>query len=142
MYGPHLIFEGYDSPTKLLGDRNLIRDFLDNLPAKIDMTKIIQPHILQYSAAPDPRWGVSGFVIIAESHIAIHTYPETNFCVIDVFSCKYFNESKVVELICEELEISDCEYHTFKRGAHYPTDVSETSRILEIERGSIAVKTI
>lgn len=32
-------------------------------------------------------WGVSGAVIISESHLAIHTWPEYRFAAVDVFTC-------------------------------------------------------
>jgi len=32
-------------------------------------------------------WGISGVVVIAESHIAIHTWPETRYAAVDVFTC-------------------------------------------------------
>ena len=32
-------------------------------------------------------WGVSGAVVIAESHITIHTWPEHGFAAVDVFTC-------------------------------------------------------
>ena len=34
-----------------------------------------------------PNQGVSGVVILAESHISIHTWPERNFAAVDVFMC-------------------------------------------------------
>lgn len=32
-------------------------------------------------------WGVSGVVVIAESHLTIHTWPEHGYAAVDVFSC-------------------------------------------------------
>lgn len=34
-----------------------------------------------------PNGGVSGVVVLAESHISIHTWPERNFAAVDVFMC-------------------------------------------------------
>ena len=31
--------------------------------------------------------GVSGVVIISESHLTIHTFPEENYCAVDIFTC-------------------------------------------------------
>ena len=39
--------------------------------------------------------GVSGVVVIAESHITIHTWPEHGYAAVDVFSC-----SEKVDLYC------------------------------------------
>jgi S-adenosylmethionine decarboxylase len=32
-------------------------------------------------------WGVSGVVVIAESHLAIHTWPERGYAAVDIFTC-------------------------------------------------------
>jgi S-adenosylmethionine decarboxylase len=32
-------------------------------------------------------WGISGVVVIAESHLAIHIWPENRYAAIDVFTC-------------------------------------------------------
>jgi S-adenosylmethionine decarboxylase len=34
-----------------------------------------------------PNGGVSGVLVLAESHISIHTWPEKNFAAIDIFMC-------------------------------------------------------
>ena len=34
-----------------------------------------------------PNGGVSGVVVLAESHISIHTWPERNFAAVDIFMC-------------------------------------------------------
>ena len=44
-------------------------------------------HIFHRFAAQDGGAGVSGAVIIAESHLAIHTWPEHRFAAVDFFSC-------------------------------------------------------
>ncbi|MDA9817840.1 adenosylmethionine decarboxylase [Flavobacteriaceae bacterium] len=41
--------------------------------------------------------GVTGVVILAESHISIHTWPEIDFCAIDVFMCGNCDAQKAIE---------------------------------------------
>ncbi|WP_025828912.1 adenosylmethionine decarboxylase [Acetobacter okinawensis] len=65
---------------------------LDN-PAKIDSTlceaalaagaTILHSHFHHFT----PNGGVSGVVVLAESHISIHTWPERNFAAVDIFMC-------------------------------------------------------
>ncbi len=43
---------------------------------------VVSHHFHQF----DP-WGVSGVVILEESHLTIHTWPEKNYAAIDVFFC-------------------------------------------------------
>lgn len=39
--------------------------------------------------------GVTGFILLEESHISIHTWPEHNYAAIDIFSCRAFNEEAI-----------------------------------------------
>lgn len=40
-------------------------------------------------------WGISGMVVIAESHLAIHSWPERHYAAIDVFTCGATLRTKV-----------------------------------------------
>ena len=55
-------------------------------------------------------YGYSSFVMIAESHITIHTFPELGFFSFDCYSCKDFDEIVVLntirDFIATELEVS------------------------------------
>ncbi|MFH0927753.1 MAG: S-adenosylmethionine decarboxylase, partial [Candidatus Micrarchaeota archaeon] len=79
MYGPHLTMDMYGCDKERLSSVEFVSKFLDGLPAKIGMTKIIPPYVFKYEGIKPEDWGVSGIVLIAESHIAIHTYPEKNY---------------------------------------------------------------
>jgi S-adenosylmethionine decarboxylase len=46
-----------------------------------------------------PNGGVSGVVVLAESHISIHTWPERNFAALDVFMCGVCDPYKVVPFL-------------------------------------------
>ena len=61
------------------------------------MTKITEPEVLEYHG-PEPIGdnGISGFVIIAESHISVHTFPHRDYVNIDVFSCKSFDHEQAL----------------------------------------------
>ena len=99
MFGPHLIIDGSRCDTRKLADRILVEQVLNDYPAAIGMTKIGGPYMFEYQA-PDPAYsGVSGLVVIAESHIAIHTFPELDYFTMDIFSCKNFDHEKAIEYI-------------------------------------------
>ena len=142
-YGPHLIMEVYNSPKEILINKELLYNFLDNLPSQIGMTKIIQPQIIQYSEPPDTRWGYSGWVLIAESHIIFHNYPEDNFITIDIFSCKPFDEQKTIQIIKNHLKFTEYEHHLFKRGTHYPDNNPDyVEAIVHIDRAATAARCV
>ncbi len=46
-----------------------------------------------------PNGGVSGVVVLAESHISIHTWPERNFAALDVFMCGVCDPHKVIPFL-------------------------------------------
>lgn len=57
----------------------------NDLPEILDMKKIITPYVIRFDGNDKKdAGGYSGFVMIAESHISIHTFPEKRFVTIDV----------------------------------------------------------
>ena len=90
----HLIIDGYSSNQKILRDEDFLRKWLESYPAKIGMTRISPPYVIEYVGPVLEDWGISGFVFIAESHIGIHTFVERNYINIDIFSCKDFDTEK------------------------------------------------
>ncbi len=92
----HLVMDGHGSNSELLQSEEFIYQFLDQYPAEIGMTKISSPFVLRYEEGEPEDWGISGFVFIAESHIAIHTFVEQCYVNIDVFSCKEFDAERVI----------------------------------------------
>jgi len=47
----------------------------------------------------EPNGGVSGVVILAESHITIHTWPETGYAALDVFMCGECDPYKAIPVL-------------------------------------------
>ena len=62
----------------------------------IGMTKMVTPQVYTYRGRVPEDWGVSGFVLIAESHISVHTFPHRSYVNIDIFSCKTFDSDSVL----------------------------------------------
>jgi S-adenosylmethionine decarboxylase len=92
----HLIIDGYSSKPEILQNEDYLRNWLEVYPSRINMTRISPPYVLRYLGAKLEDWGISGFVFIAESHIAVHTFVERNYVNIDVFSCKDFDTDKAI----------------------------------------------
>ena len=63
----------------------------------------------------EESYGYSTFVMIAESHLSIHTFPELNYISFDCYSCKYFDTSLVENLLKEYFKITKCTVQTVKR---------------------------
>ena len=83
-----LVIDGHGCDRARLPTPKVTRRFLDEFPSRIRMTKIVPPAVYTYHGPTPEDWGVSGFVIIAESRISAHAFPDRRCVNIDVFSCK------------------------------------------------------
>lgn len=120
-FGYHLMVDAYNSDKKVLSDLNTLYAFLDTMPDKLSMKKMIKP-ILAFTpgnAKHDPG-GWSGFVIIQESHISVHTFIGRRFVTIDAYSCKKFDMDKALAYIKEVFKTDDLEVYKETRGTRYP----------------------
>lgn len=98
-FGPHITIDLWDVNKTLLCNYNLHFEFLKNLPYKIGMTPITQPYVFPYEGLVPEDRGITGILIIAESHITIHSFEEKGWCFIDIFSCKPFDIEKCVSFV-------------------------------------------
>jgi S-adenosylmethionine decarboxylase proenzyme len=65
--------------------------------------------------------GVSGVIVIAESHVAIHTWPENGFAAVDIFSCSSaLDQVKIENCIRLGLRASGVTRRAFHRGVTDP----------------------
>ncbi len=134
-FGPHLMVDGYEGNYEILASVEAITDFLDMLPKEIGMTKIMPPYVFKYDGGEKPEdWGVSGFVIIAESHISIHTFPEKGYFSIDIFSCKDFDIDKALDIIRDYFGTEKLEIRRTNRGTEFPRDISMAASITNAQR--------
>lgn len=67
--------------------------FLDLIATEACMTKIGEPVVHKF---PGDDSGVTGFQMLGESHASAHTYPESKCLYFDLFSCKEFDEYKIL----------------------------------------------
>ena len=120
----HLIIEGRRGDWHKLQDLPALYDLLDTLPGRINMTKIMPPIVTRYVGVTPSDWGISGFVMIAESHISIHTFPERHEVSIDVFSCKEFDPAHACELLAEAFGLEEVETCVLRRGLEYGNETT------------------
>ena len=127
----HLVVDAFVADGQRLGDVAAIFDLLDTLPERIGMTKITPPYVFRYSGVKPEDWGVTGVVIIAESHISIHTFAEHKRFHLDVFSCKRFDVDMVRERICDLFGVTDMTAAVVHRFAEQARDEWHVERICE-----------
>ena len=63
--------------------------------------------------------GVTGFVIIAESHISIHTFPRKNYVNIDIFSCRPFDHDRALQDAKKLFDLNDTQSWLLERGLEW-----------------------
>lgn len=133
----HLTIDGYGGDASKLADTELIRSVLDRYPGDIGMTKISTPHVMRYVGEKPEDWGVSGFVLIAESHISIHTFVDRRYVWVDIFSCKGFDAGGAVEDLQRIFGLERVETHILERGLEYPHDVDASIPLMHQEREEV-----
>ena len=133
-FGPHLMLDGYGCDRTRLEDLNLIYRILEELPDRIGMTRIMPPYVFKYSGVRSEDWGISGFVLIAESHISIHTFPEKNFVSADIFSCKAFDSDAASEYLKAAFDMEKMESNMLDRGTEFPKEMNGAVRLVRAER--------
>jgi S-adenosylmethionine decarboxylase len=133
----HVTIDGFGGNPALLSNVELVRSLLDRYPDEIGMTKISEPHVFEYSGVKPEDWGVSGFVLIAESHIAIHTFPEHQQIWVDIFSCKGFDDTPAIDRIVDAFELEDTRINRLERGLEYPHNVQRSIPLNRQERREV-----
>ena len=76
--------------------KNIIDDLVDKLNMKYVKTMPTNPMV---AYEPNENCGVTGVGIITTSHIIIHTWDDTKYFQADIYSCKDFNASQVINLL-------------------------------------------
>ena len=115
----HLVIDGYGGDTTKMWDTELIRQFLTDYPESLGMTRITDPKVLDYQAPKPEDSGVSGFVIIAESHISIHTFPRKSYVNIDIFSCRAFDYERALVNATELFDLKEVKNWLLDRGLEW-----------------------
>lgn len=87
--GTHLLCEWYgcDFSTPALNSANTLRLLC------LDATNESGLHVVGDVFHQFEPQGVTGTVLLAESHLAIHTWPEEKFVTIDVYVCNYMEDN-------------------------------------------------
>ena len=75
------VIDYYDCSTDILSDTEGLKELL------LEAADLMGATVLDHSFSQFPGGGVSGIITIAESHIAIHTWPEYRFAALSVESC-------------------------------------------------------
>jgi S-adenosylmethionine decarboxylase len=135
-FGPHLMLDCNGCDFDKISDLAYVFNFLNTLPERIGMTKITQPHVFPYSGLVPEDRGITGVVVIAESHITFHSFIDKDYFFFDLFSCKDFDVDQVVIEVVKAFGVRDYEKHQANRGRYFPrsTESGDTTVIASLEQ--------
>jgi len=119
-FGPHLMLDCKRCDYEKISSVESVFNFLNELPERIGMTKIIQPYVFPYSGLVPEDKGVTGMVIIAESHLTFHSFTEKDYFFFDLFSCKPFDTDWVTQYVLDYFGVQEYERHEKSRGRDFP----------------------
>ena len=104
MHGLHLIAELYecDCEPRLLADADLLRELCLEVCSTPGLTPVgLLFH--QFGSVREPA-GATGAVVLAESHLAVHTWPEARAVTLDLYVCNFSQDnSAAARFACRRL---------------------------------------
>ena len=121
-FGWHLTLDGYGGEAPRLADLQVVRGWLEELPDVLGMSKLIEPCLIEVGARTekDPG-GITGFVLIAQSHLSVHTFPRRGFVSADVFTCQdHLDHELIRQSLIATFRLGDIESNLIARGTRYP----------------------
>ena len=121
-FGEHITVDGYGGSEALLDDQAVVLRALNELVEKLEMHVLAPAQVFRADGndIKDPG-GWSGYVIIQESHISIHTFPKRGFVSADVYTCHNGLDVKmVVDYFTDTFKLKEVEQNFIKRGTRYP----------------------
>ena len=109
--GQQTTIDYYDCDPTIINKATTIKEILEKAASIMNLT-IVNTTIHEFSPI-----GVSGVVVIKESHIAIHTWPEHKYVALDFFTCNHSSDLKEGVLwIKEQFKAKRIEEHSSHRG--------------------------
>jgi S-adenosylmethionine decarboxylase len=109
--GIHLLADLAGIDAALLGDPSAI-DALLREAARAAGARILHSHFHAFG----PGMGVTGVLLLAESHISIHTWPEHGFAAADIFMCGDAQPQRALDVIAAALKPGARSVQTIVRG--------------------------
>ncbi|ABR48800.1 S-adenosylmethionine decarboxylase related [Alkaliphilus metalliredigens QYMF] len=109
--GRHILAEFYNCDSDILNDHKLIEKYMTEA-AEVANATVVTSNFHMFNP-----WGVSGVVVIQESHLTIHTWPEYGYASIDLFTCgDEVNPWLSFEYLKEKLKAEKTETEEVSRG--------------------------
>ena len=119
--GKHLLLELYGCNSDKLNDEIFLRCKIDNA------SKLARASVLNLVSNTFEPFGVTAIALLAESHLSIHTWPESQYAAIDIFTCgKNMLPNLASQFLIDQLEASNHILKIINRD--YPTYIENQTR--------------
>nr|WP_200774459.1 adenosylmethionine decarboxylase [Peptoclostridium litorale] len=129
--GRHIIAEFYNCDREIVNNHALVEQYMNEAAEAANAT-IVTSDFHMFNP-----WGVSGAVIIQESHLTIHTWPEYGYAAVDLFTCgDSVNPWVAFEYLAEKFDAQKTESTEVPRGI-----VEKIKMFSNRELGEIKYKT-
>ncbi|HEB37412.1 MAG TPA: S-adenosylmethionine decarboxylase [Thermoplasmatales archaeon] len=109
--GRHIIAELYGVPPELISREKTVKKIIEEAVDQAGLTRVgsvynqFKPH------------GVTGIVLIAESHVSVHTWPEYGLINLDIFTCGDTSKAgEVFDLLIKSFRPENYRQYVFDRG--------------------------
>lgn len=124
--GLHVIADFFECSEEVIKSTKLIRNYMINAAKKANAT-IVSEGFNSFNP-----WGVSGVIVIKESHITIHTWPEYRYAAVDLFTCGTSLElMEALNYLKEKLECKNMECSSLLRGLFQGNHITSTIEMKE-----------
>ncbi|MFQ5766735.1 MAG: adenosylmethionine decarboxylase [Acidobacteriota bacterium] len=137
--GRHLIAEFYRCDVALLDDLDGIQALL------LETAQVVRATVLGHTFHQFSPQGVSGTVVISESHLSIHTWPEYGYVSVDIYTCGGLDPHPGFRFLRQRLGAGSTRVQEIVRGLPenrdaaappLPADVTITSRMTSMDQVS------
>ena len=119
--GKHLLLELYGCNSDKLNDEIFLRCKIDNA------SKLARASVLNLVSNKFEPYGVTAIALLAESHLSIHTWPESQYAAIDIFTCgKNMLPNLASQFLIDQLEATNHILKIINRD--YPTYIESQTR--------------
>lgn len=109
--GLHMLAEYYQCNSDLINNLEYLEEHL------LESARIAGATIVTSSFHPFSPVGISGIVVVKESHFAIHTWPEYDYAAVDFFTCSdRLSFQKAYDYLTQKLQSQKHSYKVVKRG--------------------------
>jgi S-adenosylmethionine decarboxylase len=106
----HVLVDAWGSPAERLDDADGIRALLEEVIETLGAT------LLDLSLRRFSPQGVTAVAMLAESHLAIHTWPEQNYFAADLFYCGAGDSEQAVQMLIDGMGAVEVRRHAVARG--------------------------